>query len=438
MPATNSWTVMVYMAGDNNLSIDMAYALEDLQKKVSVSENDNINLFVHYLNNSPEVPALFCDFSDINSPTYIYSTEIENKYSSKEDGKYTNSEAIDPLVDFVDWCVGRTLRKSDNYALILAGHTMGFLSHGLFKNESKNVSMTMPGLQMGLETIKDNIIGKKLSMLGFDSCVMGMLEVGQQFEEVADTMIASEGSIPNAGWSYAEILGTLTKEKSEVTDIASKFVEEYIKKQSKYAIGGVSVDMAAWNLGKLNGLTNKFGRFARILLKCFEDESAVVYKQMGRILLHVHFNSQTYMFEQCLDLGDFCSLLIEEITSLKYETSCELDSVLLDLYTSSKSVLQEIDNCIILSGFSGGTYQYSTGISLFFPWSLNAYEVSLNDYEQLNFVAKTEAGKLWNSFLQKYLCEVSRRKARTIESEDSLDIYTSTELQQNQIATSTR
>ena len=43
------------------------------------------------------------------------------------------------------------------------------------------------------------LLGKKLDVLGFDSCVMGMLEVGYQFNNVAKTLIASEGSVPSAG-----------------------------------------------------------------------------------------------------------------------------------------------------------------------------------------------------------------------------------------------
>ena len=56
------------------------------------------------------------------------------------------------------------------------------------------------------------LLGQEFDILGFDSCVMGMLEVGYQFALVAKTMIASEGSVPNAGWTYAKILGCLARE----------------------------------------------------------------------------------------------------------------------------------------------------------------------------------------------------------------------------------
>ena len=45
---------------------------------------------------------------------------------------------------------------------------------------------------------------------------------------VAKTMIASEGSVPSAGWTYAKILGCLTREHNRNIDtrcVAELFVE---------------------------------------------------------------------------------------------------------------------------------------------------------------------------------------------------------------------
>jgi Clostripain family len=92
------------------------------------------------------------------------------------------------------------------------------------------------------------MLGQKLDILGFDSCVMGMLEVGYQFNSVAKTMIASEGSVPSAGWTYAKILGCLAQEHNrngDTRDVAELFVKQFIRSQDAYTVGGVSVDMAA-------------------------------------------------------------------------------------------------------------------------------------------------------------------------------------------------
>jgi hypothetical protein len=50
------WTIMIYMAGDNNLAVDMAYAMEQI-KSVAGSRADSPNLFVYYDGNSPAIPT---------------------------------------------------------------------------------------------------------------------------------------------------------------------------------------------------------------------------------------------------------------------------------------------------------------------------------------------------------------------------------------------
>ncbi|NNE99585.1 MAG: hypothetical protein HKN25_11250, partial [Pyrinomonadaceae bacterium] len=237
-----------------------------------------------------------------------------------------------------------------------------------------------------------------------------MYEVGQQFRESADVMIASEGTVPNAGWSYPEMLECFTNDSADTRRIAKACVKRYIEKQANFSIGGVSVDIAAWDLTLLESLNHKFSSFTKALIECFSEKMDSVYTQMRRVLFQTHYTSQTYLYEQNVDLGDFCNLLNDELDLVKRENGGNLDPKIAKLQDSCKLVVEEIDRCIILGGHSGGSFQHSTGIALFFPWSLTAYSVSRKDYEELDFVAKTEAGMHWNQFLQKYLGEVTLRK----------------------------
>ena len=53
-------------------------------------------------------------------------------------------------------------------------------------------------------------------------------------------------------------------------------------------------------------------------------------------------------------------------------------------------MLEKLQAAVILSGFSGGGYQYSNGVSVFFPWSREGYEVSKKNYESLWFTKEAE------------------------------------------------
>lgn len=62
------WTIMVYMAGDNNLSENMAFTLEDLEKHSNEQSNTGgdrrVNLLAYFDNNSLTVPTHYIDYFD--------------------------------------------------------------------------------------------------------------------------------------------------------------------------------------------------------------------------------------------------------------------------------------------------------------------------------------------------------------------------------------
>jgi Clostripain family len=450
------WTIMIYMAGDNNLAVDMAYAMEQI-KEVAAEGAQSPNLFVYYDGNSPSIPTLYCDFSRAGSPRYVRSYKVPNKLYGPT--KKENENAADPrsILDFVDWCVNKVEvvgsngeishgRRAQKYALIFSGHSLGFQDVGLFKDETSGKSMKMFDFYVVLERMVSTktqleklakekqwegdirklettpLLGQKLDLLGFDSCVMGMLEVGYQFNYVAKTMIASEGSVPSAGWTYAKILGCLAREQNRNLDtrkVAEEFVKQFVRSQDAYTVGGVSVDMAAWDLSRFDELAGAFDGLSQILLKCFKKEDSRIYRQMERVILQVHWKCQSYMYDQNVDLGDFCELLDRECGHVFDELGGGDDlEDLKEVQRRCRQVLKELKKAVILSGFSGGGYQYSNGVSVFFPWSREAYEVSKKNYESLWFTkdAKQSASEgtqkqlSWTDFLRKYLYKVTLRK----------------------------
>lgn len=445
---------MIYMAGDNNLSVDMAYAMEQI-KGVADAGADSPNLFVYYDGNSPAIPTMYCDFSEQGNPRYVRSYKVPKKLLKVPKKENENAANWRSVINFVDWCVNKVEvenedgeitfgRRANRYALIFSGHSLGFQDIGLFKDETSGRSMKMTdfGEMLHILTASEKLftaatqsrreededwrdaptrlIGEKLAILGFDSCVMGMLEVGYQFEYVADTLIASEGSVPSAGWTYAKILGCLAQEdgkKLKNKEVAELFVKKFVQSQDAYTVGGVSVDMAAWDLTKFRFLIDAFDQLSEALLRCFEIEDRI-YRQMERIILKVHWQCQSYMYDQNVDLGDFCELLDREC-SLVLEELGEGDDVeiLREVQAHCQNVLSKLKKAVILSGFSGGGYQYSNGISIFFPWSREGYEVSRKNYESLLFATDADLKQLtWTGFLKKYLYEVSLRKL-----EDTVD-----------------
>ena len=450
------WTIMIYMAGDNNLAVDMAYALEQI-KGVADAGADSPNLLVYYDGNSPSIPTLYCDFSEPGKARYVRSYKVPNKLY--EVPKKLNENAADKfsIINFVDWCVNKVEvdhpdgeitfgRRAEKYALIFAGHSLGFQDIGLFKDESTGKTMKMNDFWFVLQSLTNTrekleqycdenkldddvrqlvttvLLGQKIDLLGFDSCVMGMLEVGYQFNHVAKTLIASEGSVPSAGWTYAKLLGCLAREQNRKLNtlrVAEMFVTQFVHSQDSYTVGGVSVDMAAWDLSRFPCLADEFDGLAQALLDCFADEESRIYRQMERVILQVHWKCQSYMFDQNVDLGDFCELLDVECGRVAEELGDGDDiKKLRAVQKQCRKLLKELHEAVILSGFSGGSYQYSNGVSVFFPWSREGYEVSKKNYEGLWFAKDVKRKQLsWADFLKKYLYEVSLRKLQPVATD---------------------
>ncbi len=461
------------MAADNNLNVEMVYALEQL--KEAARQNKEINLYVYYDGLSSDVPTLYCDFShrnckedDEDCPINFYQSYKIDKLIDVDDSFNENSAAVTNIINFVDWCVKREndtteIIKEKKYAFIFSGHSFGFLNWGLFKDDKADYFMTHRKLKYMFERITSGkeellikaeadedrhrrthgtrwneqtrkerttvILGKPLDILGFDSCVMSTIELGSQFRKFAKTMVASEGSIPTAGWNYAQILlGRIGKfPKSTAKQIAISFVDEFIKQQNKFALADISVDISAWDLTCLPTLEDHFAELVDNLLDCFIYGKPFVYNQMKRMIIYAHWQCQTYMFEQHIDLGDFCRILVKEIDSLKGEIDKGDFSLLFNISESCKKVIESIQNCILLTGFSGSDFQFSSGISLFFPWSLASYESAREDYEKLTFIRKNYAGNIWNEFLLVFLGYVTFRESIPLsEFDENGNIMSST------------
>ena len=435
---------MIYMAGDNNLSVDMAYALEQI-KGVAGDGPDSPNLFVYYDGNSPSIPTLYCDFSDVKRHKYVRSFMIPEKLYDVPDKPNENAADRKSMLNFVNWCLNDVEvvgpngeisygRRANKYAFIISGHSLGFQDIGLFKDETTGKTMKMKDLYFTLaqivasqENLNEDVkrrslegsekerettllLGQKFDILGFDACVMGMLEVGYQFSEIAKTLIASEGSVPSAGWTYAKILGNLARVKGDSNAVAERFVRDFIESQDAFTVGGVSVDMAAWDLSRMSDLATAFDALAEILIQCFAEPDHI-YRQMERVILQVHWKCQSYMYDQNVDLGDFCELLDREVGLMIEEMGYQDRGILNDVQDRCREVQQKLQATVILSGFSGGDYQYSNGISVFFPWSRQGYEVSKKNYESLWF-AKDAGNRrfFWSGFLKTYLGKVALRK----------------------------
>lgn len=225
----NLWTIMIYMDGDNDLE---GPAIEDFNeiesglaaaKAIDNTIDSKLNIIILF----DRIPGE--DSSNGNwSNTRLYKatpdTNIDN-INSELLFDSTEQNMGDPnlLNNFISWT--KSNFPAENYALVLWNHGGGARSRSLTKaiSTSKTTGVkavcwddTNNGDCLYLDEVQQALSinfssSNKLSLLGFDACLMGMVEVAYEFKDLARYMVASMHTEQGDGWDYEYILQCFTQ-----------------------------------------------------------------------------------------------------------------------------------------------------------------------------------------------------------------------------------
>lgn len=128
-PTSDPWTVLVYFAGDNNLSTDMSRALEDV---IQSGHNENINIYAYFDSLSRDVPTMYCDLNGkdeqedgrvLRRASFFRSHKIRPKLIERGRLYNENSASMNNILNFVDWCV---MSCATRIRLITARYTKNY------------------------------------------------------------------------------------------------------------------------------------------------------------------------------------------------------------------------------------------------------------------------------------------------------------------------
>jgi hypothetical protein len=227
-----------------------------------------------------------------------------------------------------------------------------------------------------LKEITDSL-GRKIDIVAFDACLMGMIEVAQECKEVANIMVASEETEPGDGWPYKDILSvvvdTLNGDISP-EEFSRTIVEKYLESYNEGSQGKEDVTQSAIKLGnELATLVASIDTFAKVLIDSgsnFEEEIflARVYSQEYEIYHHI-------------DLYHFASII-------EFSTSGILQQ-------SAQKVMTAIENAVLANGYVGEKLMNSYGTAIYYPADSTKYDTT---YNNLVFANNT----YWNEFISKW------------------------------------
>ena len=441
------WTVMIYLAGDNNLTSECFFALTEMKKALP---GEHINVIAQFDPRDERVPTQRYEinrkgpnssiFDDIIDEAHFDRTtrEVRFKHEStsarllaksrssrlnairslvletdlspfafQQDDVTDETDTGSPITfyNFLSYCL--EAYPAEHYLVVLSGHSGGTDSDFLLTDESSRGSLTFNELKAVFKHLEADLNGQTIDIIGMDNCLMSMAEICYELKGVAQFLVGSEAYSPASGWPYRQILERLKQESANshselAKNVATGIVEEYTNYYSGYWLSGMSVAQSALDLCKveeLRSLVNKLGcALEKELLEEFEPD---IQKRVEGHLPHpfrdqlvlAHWEAQSYNGELFVDLYDFCNCLERRAASREVREAC---SRVKDFVKSE---------FVVKSCFCGAKYQYSYGLSIYFPWSQLAAS-----YWNLEFI-KTSSGIGWGSFLNTYTL-VTRREAR--------------------------
>jgi hypothetical protein len=382
------WTVMVYMDGDNNLE---TAAIDDFNELEAVGSTPGVNIVVQL----DRIPGY--DTSNGNwTTTQRYF--IDNDPNGYPDSTIRSTMISDlgelnmghpsTLINFVNWA--RTTYPADYYLLVLWDHGDGWKTRiaqvtkkgtltaiqkreplkGVCSDDTSNDYLDMPDLQAAFTTITSGGTDP-VDVLGFDACLMAMVEVNYEIFPYASYAVASEESVPNDGWDYVSTMSWLVANPlSTPAQLASRIVSDYM---NFYGVGGFETHSAA-DLSQISAIAAAVTAFAIDLI------NAIPLYQNN--MINARNQTEEYMDRDYVDLYHFAQLIQVVIPDV-------------GIQTDAQNVMNAITAAVISEGH-GILHPDSHGLSIYFPFGGSDY---LPSYEtETEFAQDT----MWDEFLAAY------------------------------------
>jgi hypothetical protein len=391
------WTIMVYLAGDNNLSDEMIWALKEVFR---VGTPHNVAVTFLFDPVAERRPTRF-----FRVPEVVDSVDVDGIFPILHDETFGESNSGNPatLVRFIK----RSARDApaDRYMLILSGHGSGVIGGFLTdESEPRKRSLELTDLRNVFQKLRkqkqfaDRAGRPIIDVLGMDTCLMSMVETCSEIRGDVGFLVGSEGFDPNTGWPYYRLLEDMRKRTSDgqILDsptLVRQLVRQYVLYYADFPDANISVDISACDVAEsvVNDLEARLASFVKFYLEAGTDDDAVIHD----VVVLAHWRAQSYKLEQYADLRDFFVLLEKECRKWGRRED------LLRCAGHCTEIRKAIDRAIVEADSAGPEFQYSNGLSVYFPWSPRMFDAK---YLKHTFADNAR----WAEFLIRHLAATQR------------------------------
>ena len=430
---TPTWTVMVYLAGDNNLTANCITVLQQLE---AVKYKRNVRVLACFDSNTPwpkgsRYLAINCKWNKNNRDVdwEIYNDLIMTQdrghainapdfCSPDKEVKGTHMKRTDVaegLKRFMRWAM-KHHRKQDPCMLILYGHGPVVAGKTFLSRENPLSSLRMTDLP---KILKPHFGGRrrKLEILALQNCAMNGIETAWEVKNQVNYMIGSQGLVLAYGWPYERIISALVDNPTDSPlQISEKILKACARHLLDFSVMDRSSEQSVCDLSQLHGEDNikdairELSEALKDALRFktvheqresddrdrkFDDKQKVLrYPVICDAVRLARLEAQSYWGETFVDVYDFCERLLKKcneavvthnefvnnlLSTLKVDRSfdpqireTDVVSRLTTITECCMNVMDRVEKMVPHSYYIGPELQYSRGLSIYFPWSMPA------------------------------------------------------------------
>jgi hypothetical protein len=416
-PPLADWTVMVFMNGNNNLEPD---AISNFRSMAEVGSTDQVKIVVQlarigrYTINDPETEYW------VGARRFLVKRRMEPTKANTVAGG--NLGRIDmgsgtALKEFVTWA--RNAFPARHYMLILWDHGQGWRQlralHRPIGESGASGTVGAPYRSISYdelshhklynydiqEALKPPAGTDKLDVIGFDACLMAMVETAYAMKNVAKVMVASEELEPGEGWRYDDWLRELVNNPSvDEAGVGKMLVASY---QKTYRNIDQETTLSAVDVSRIESLATSISDLANEMRAKLLPELRNIKAARASCELYAPnerdaLNRRIYFHH--IDLAHFCDVMAQQTH----------DGV---IRAKAQSVRASL-NALVISNYRGAARQDafgSYGLAIYFPESgalyrQDSYEEKgyqkVNTFKPVEFVQRQS----WSDFLHDYFIRV--------------------------------
>ncbi|KJC57516.1 hypothetical protein UP10_28455 [Bradyrhizobium sp. LTSPM299] len=422
---TAEWTLMVFMNGKNSLEAD---ALANFREIAAIGSTSKVNVVVEmgrpsaHVTHEAEGWSGVLRFNVKKGQAPVPASAVLDLRRNPALSDMGSPAALD---DFINWSLEKYPAKK--YMLVIWNHGQGWRFQMADDESIRDASTRIPPTDRTMFTrlsqaaehtpqvggyravsfdddtkhflynsdVQKSIanassrLKRKLDIVGFDACLMSMLETGYGFRTSAALMVSSEELEPGPGWDYTAIMGPLVRTPTMTPlDLSSAVVAAYKNRYGDHHMTTLSVV----DLSKIEATADAVSSFADALLNSIDSERAKVEQARSKLTT---YGAGDGLYTS-IDLPSFLELYIAETTESASRTRAQ---AALDLARQTVVINYASATSVRATG--------SKGIAIYFPASKSDFDadpykqgyVKTNSDHPVDFVSHER----WSDFLQIYL-----------------------------------